>query len=188
MAQDARADVTYSYTGAPFTYFDGGYSCSGGVGECAISVTFTLAAPLAPNVSPDQIVTPLSWSVSDGVNTITNATPDLNVVRFEFSTGPDSSITSWIVEANSDVPLSDGSGFSIETLFTDELADKTLFAIDGPGYPLDTDLDDAGGTPGTWRITSTPESGTTGLLMLGLGLLALATCHTAVRNSAVMPR
>jgi len=172
IAQAAHADpVTYVYESAPFNFFEGDYSCSGGTGECGISITLTLAAPLAPNVTTLQSVAPLSWSVSDGANTITNATPTLNVVVFQFATGPDAGITAWNVEANSNFPSADGE--HIETLGSGSQGgfsqDSTALTIGFGNRISDVAFIEFQGTPNpvTWHVATTPEPGTNGLLLVG---------------------
>jgi len=64
-----QADTTYQYTGNPFNSFStppGPYTTSD-----FVTVMMTFASPLARNM-PFGSVRPLSFSVSDGVQTITN--------------------------------------------------------------------------------------------------------------------
>ena len=75
VAPRSKADATYTYTGNAFTGFFGSDSCSGGIGECQVTGTVTLAAPLAPNMNVVCCginVTPVSFSFSNGAQTITN--------------------------------------------------------------------------------------------------------------------
>jgi hypothetical protein len=71
----ANAQVTYTYASTPFNYFVGEYSCTGGVGECSVSGTFTLPAPLPANLNlptngPSYSFAPPSYSFTDGVNVL----------------------------------------------------------------------------------------------------------------------
>jgi len=46
LAPPATAATVYTYSGNPFTSFDGTDGCTAGVGECQISLSFTIASPL----------------------------------------------------------------------------------------------------------------------------------------------
>ena len=69
-----------SSLGAPYTTSD------------FVTAMVTLASPLAPNMSLTQ-VSPIAFSLSDGVQTITMLTATVSV--FEFATGPTGHITQW---------------------------------------------------------------------------------------------
>jgi hypothetical protein len=82
----AQADTIYTYTGSPFQFTINQEPPSGAY-TTAMKVTgsFTLAAPLAPNLSNDDITADvLSFSFTDGRNTIS----DSNAVAkfFQFTT------------------------------------------------------------------------------------------------------
>src|SRR5215472_7722168 len=82
--------TTYQYTGNPFAAAASPYTTSD-----FVSGMLTLAGPLAPNM-PLNVVTPLAFSFSDGVQTLTSNQP-LGLYVFEFATGPTGSITEWLV-------------------------------------------------------------------------------------------
>ena len=83
--------TTYTYTGNPFTTANGPYTTS-----MYVSGMLTLAAPLAPNMVFQQVTPPLTFSFSDGVQTITNLNATGNSI-FAFATGPSGEITQWRV-------------------------------------------------------------------------------------------
>ena len=68
-APTARAAVTYTYTGSHLVSFFGTQACPP---VCNVTGSFTVAAPLAPNLS-NSFVSAQSFSFTDGFFTITNA-------------------------------------------------------------------------------------------------------------------
>src|SRR5437773_2501663 len=91
VAQPMFANTIYSYTGNPFTNVTAPYTTSD-----FVSAMVTLAGPLAPNM-PFTSVTPTAFTLSDGVQTITNF--NANFSSFSFATGPTAAITFWSVDA-----------------------------------------------------------------------------------------
>jgi len=85
----AHADAIYNYTGQNFTTVSGSYATS-----MSVTGSFTLASPLAPNLSFD-IITPVAFSFSDGVQTFTNSNTLAPV--FEVSTDASGHIDLWEV-------------------------------------------------------------------------------------------
>ena len=102
-AVSARADVVYSYTGAAFTTVSGSYTTS-----MKVTGSIDLTSALGANFGP-AIVTPNSFSFSDGLQTFTNATPSLSS-QFELATDPSGHITSFWDVAFS-IPSPFGTGF-----------------------------------------------------------------------------
>src|ERR1700729_1643352 len=70
-AASAEANVTYEYTGNDFTNVVSPYTTNDHV-----TVSFTVANPFGPNFANN--ITQISFSFSDGVQTLTN-----NTVRFD---------------------------------------------------------------------------------------------------------
>jgi len=85
----AAAPLQYSYTGndsgfhwiLPFT---------------SVHWQIVLSSPLAVS-SPNQVVTPSSWTMSDGVDTISSAACPACVTDFAFGTDGSDNLTSWVV-------------------------------------------------------------------------------------------
>ena len=157
----AKADTTYTYTGAPFFEF----GAAGCPPTCSITGSFTLATPLAPNAN----ATITTFAFSTGPFTFTSLTNG----PFGVSTNAAGVIDSWSIDMTGDGGAEISSG---APTFDDELE---FGADDGLG---DGGLKfffgaDAGGI-GFWTAsTSTgvpePTSGT--LLIAGLvGLAGLA--------------
>jgi hypothetical protein len=88
----AHADVIYTYTGNDFTRFTGPYT-----GTDKVTATITLANPLGASLALTA-VTPLAFTLSDGVQTLTDATPSLQD-RFDFTTDSSGTIKYWLVDA-----------------------------------------------------------------------------------------
>ena len=83
----ARADVIYTYTGNDFTSAISPYTTSD-----SITGYFVVATPLAANLSLGPI-TPISFSFSDGVDTLTNA--NTTSQTFYVATSPSGSLSNW---------------------------------------------------------------------------------------------
>jgi len=69
--------TTYQYTGNPFTSAEAPYTTSD-----FVTALVTLAGPLAPNM-PLTTVTPTAFTLSDGVQTITNLTANSSSFAFQ---------------------------------------------------------------------------------------------------------
>ena len=157
------ADTVYTYTGNPFTYIYGSTFTSSDF----ISGSFTLSSPLGANLAIGT-VTPIAFSFSDDVDTITNTTPNTYA---DIAVGTDAAgdITSWYIylwNRNSNADISSDVSASTQ----EDAADTG-----GPAR-LSTG---AVWVPGTWSVTSTgpapspvPEPSTLSLLATGaLGLI-----------------
>ena len=92
----ADGSVTYTYTGRPFTTVVGNVQ----PGD-SLTISVTLSEPLLAAQS-DQVVTPLSWSFSDGVtaDTLTNSNNTYIFEGFEFRTNTAGDIIGWALGAN----------------------------------------------------------------------------------------
>lgn len=149
-APHAQADTVYTYTGNPYTTALSPYTTS-----MFVSVTFTLAAPLGNNF-PFATITPASYSVSDGLQTLTNL--NSTIAFFQVGTGPSGIPTSWTIRVDQ----------GLSSIITD------WDSADAAHFSNGTSLGIVRGAPGTWTVTtSTPEPGTLGSLstgMIGLGL------------------
>jgi hypothetical protein len=100
----ARAQITYTYTGAPYTNYTWEINFINPVllagpftpTPCPVTMSITLAAPLPPNFSGNVI--PTNFSYSDCLDTINF----LNLYEFtqaHFSTDANGKISSWAVAA-----------------------------------------------------------------------------------------
>ena len=136
-AQPMLATATYVYTGNPFiTLATGPYTMSD-----RVTGSVTLASPLAPNLPP-TLVTPLAFTFSDGVQTITNNNATL--VQFQFATGPTGAITEWDVQVN-----------ALGTIFTANIPPFTGTDREDAGFS-GTSEGAVDGNQGTWARTTSP--------------------------------
>lgn len=159
-----------------------------------VTATIVLAAPLTPNIafSLANVATPLSFTIRDGVNTITNA----NALDFLFAYGTDAAglPNAWSLFAQ--LPTSAGGAVVVRAIRSDNylggpfgIQDGGVDTLCGPNSPLgscamfgDPYYSQAAwnsGSPGVWSQQPVPEPAT--LLLLGGGLSALAARARAKR-------
>jgi hypothetical protein len=175
--------ITYNYTGNAFN------GCQ--VGNCSsltnVTVSLTFAAPLAASTGyvwgnsgqSGVALTPLSWSMFNGQDSVTPLVSDPNGTNGSFiiiSTDSFGAIGTWVVQGRDQDPGYTGplprttisTGNSL-TIFDD---DSTSSVVSGfsPQYVGFIDHQ-----PGSWRSVgaAAPEPGTIGLALLG-GMCLLA--------------
>jgi hypothetical protein len=177
-ALPASANTTYTYTGQPFVGFSGTDSCSGGVGQCSISGSFTVAAPLGDNFAFSEIA-PLSFSFTDGVTTITQLT-DSNIIFFEVGTNASGNINQW----------------QIQVLTDNDLQELLTYSSDIFGFPIDMSGLESSSPP--FPFIATAETGVLGswgpnggnvpepsaFILLGSGLLGVLGTSLRRKQSA----
>lgn len=169
----AKADIIYTYAGNDFTTFNMGspYTTSD-----SVTITLDYAEPLDAN-GIGTTGSPLSWSASDGVQTITSSMPGVSLLFV--------------------APNLDGNGVPIDWLFIALMATEFAGEFDeilsnGPGgtifgpyidqgqvyvHPLQADpfTGSVSDGPGTWVVATTvPEPGSLALIASALtGLVFL---------------
>ena len=154
------APATYTYTGKPFTELaTGPYTSSD-----FVTAMMTLASPLPPSAFTS--VTPLAFSISDGVQTITNL--NVSVAVFAFTTGGAGRIANWTVLVTTD------SGNFISTNFHGEGIDV---GSHGDGFGI--------GPLGAWTqpAGTVPDAGSS-LALLSLSLTALGVAARQFKRAA----
>ena len=168
-AQRASADsintiFTYTYNGPTFGQADppltGGH----------LSMTINLSALLSSATL--AFVNPLSWSMSDGVNTFasTDCTTQPCSASFKFASDSKGNVTAWYITASGTA----AAAFSVLSFFSpcfcpdqvDSVSDGRLYATVSHNSPtFNTDLH-------PWVIsTSVPEPESLSLLLLSLAVL-----------------
>jgi|SRR6516165_11838595 len=159
-----HATVMLTYTGNDFTNFTNLYKATD-----KVTVSITLATPLGDNLNLAP-VTPLMFSLNDGVGTIRNTDPPASSL-FEFSTDSSGNITGWDVNATEGSPV---SFFQITTENATSVGTTDNAEISNTGSGTST----ASNTnkPGAWTTATAavPEPSTVSVLgagVLGLGLL-----------------
>jgi MYXO-CTERM domain-containing protein len=123
-----------------------------------VTATITLASPLLPS-QPETPVTPVSFSLNDGVQTLTNTSPG-TLAFFNFGTDSMGNIDAWdfAVENNS-LPIT----LLIMSLNDEDgINDTGMISISQQGANF--------GNPGTWKSVPAPPLSN----LAGLGVLALA--------------
>lgn len=167
----------YSYTGNNFTQISG----SGGPTIAnSITVSFETAMPLLANLTPwnSGNVTPLSGSISDGINTLSTQAP-------LFSIGVDTdqfgNIVKWLVQAQG--PSPNGYVRLVTAYYGSGGLDTSLIWANGLQF-AETSIVNNVDTPGAWSVSSSvPEPATGPLLVLAL----LVLCGRRVANGPGLP-
>jgi hypothetical protein len=171
-----KADTyTYTYTGNNFTGVgnDPGYGSPYTVAD-SVNVTFTLASPLLLADSA-EIVNPLSFSFSDGVQTITNLTPGTTSLSFGLETNGIGSIIGWSIF----VEIGTNAQITTQNILDNPNATLDL-GLNGGQVPEPSNIYHASegynfSDPGTWTVADnvivapTPEPSS--LALLGTGIL-----------------
>jgi hypothetical protein len=156
--------TTYQYTGNPFTNVSGPYTTSD-----FVSGMVTLAGRLRANM-PLTTVTPTAFTLSDGVQTISN----LNAADrfFQFATGATGEITFWTLF------ISGGLDNFIATDLNGGLDGDTGLVGGGEGIGQNVS------NPGSWRVLpALPDAGSTVSLMT-LTLMALGVATRQFKRAA----
>ena len=179
LAQPAAASVvTYNYTGHNFDEFYT-YNASNPYSSADfVTGSFKLAAPLAANLSSSN-VSVLSFSFSDGVETISDTSANLFQQIFQFSTNALGQITSWFILVGTQTSTEQ---LQIGTLLSDWAAadhgTQTVCTLGSfpNGCTENTQVRGLVFTPGTFEVASAvPEPATWAMMILGfagVGFLA----------------
>jgi hypothetical protein len=153
----AHGAATYNYTGNVFTSVSAPYTTSD-----SVTGSFTLAAPLADNLTSFTTVTPQSFTFSDGVagETITNTSSGVGSA-FSFETDGSGAITRWQVV----VDINSVFNFSISTIN----APGTTGVFDQAQHQGGTESGENTNSPGTWAAV--PEASTCSMVLVGLTMV-----------------
>jgi hypothetical protein len=152
----ANATTTYTYTGHPFDVFFPDYTASD-----FVSGSFTLSSPLPSDQPATTLVTPISFSFTDGLQTVTQANVIASFTTFDIGTDSSGNINLWDVTVfNSNCPITSACEISTQR----DMAGAEDQVNFNPGVGL-------GFTPGVW--TTTPLPAALPLFATGLGALGL---------------
>ena len=160
----ARADAIYSYQGRDFVDVLGGYTTSE-----SVTGSITLSSALSANLV-DQMITPASFTFSDGLQTITNASPNLTEAEFFVWTDAAGNITMATTFAiQGGVGYTFQNGINTGTLGGDDVFQSTY--ADPAAYQA---ADNYNG--GVWtEVAAVPEPSTWAMMILGfLGVSFMA--------------
>ena len=163
--------TTYHYTGNPFTEVHGVYTTND-----FVTAMVTLADPLPPNFHGD--VTPTAFTLSDGVQTLTNTTPLIGS-RFIFVTNAPGEITLWEVTTR----VNDATDAFIDTIheanqpITEDRAAPNFHSLGvASGFNFNS--------PGVWtQANAMPDAGST-LSLMTLTLMALGVATRRLKQAA----
>lgn len=157
------ADTIYSYTGDPFTYFEGAKACPP---VCSLTGWFSLSSPLLPNMWPPQTVIPLDYSFTDGVTTATPATS--GILAFDISTDSSGAIYGWNIFLQGIGPIHT----DLATWGSPWYGEYGTESQDIQEPPVSGFASSS--TPGTWKVESPQVPEPSALLLFGSGLVGLA--------------
>lgn len=153
-ASSANAAVTYVYTGQTFSFIRGAYTATDRV---------TGSLTVAEELTTPGAFTPLSYSFSDGYQTITESTGDLAATAFSFDAfDPSGAPTIWQVLLQR---------FGNNAILSQHTADVAF------SDNLDNIGDTSRSGPGAWTVIrpatvgGVPEPATWSLMILGFGAL-----------------
>ena len=154
--------TTYQYIGNPFTSAFAPYTMSD-----FVTAMVRLAGPLGANM-PLTTVTPIAFTLHDGVQTISNH--DANFVIFQFATDATAEITEWEVFVETSVGFAIGT-FHQSTNPPPEPQTGDVAGRNTGEFAFNND------SPGVWSVhASVPDAGSTISLMtltlMALGLVA----------------
>ena len=177
------AMVTYTYTGQNYSGGASPYSTA-----MAVTASFTFASPIAPNTLAVGTLVPTTWSISDGVDTITSGP-----LLFDVATNSAGAIIAWAF----DTEFSIGTGFLDITSVNDPghllvnipsvgpaiICDNVCDAIWGVAVGHAVILAGNQGTPGTWVTPSATVPEPSFVFPVITALFAFA-CIGAKRSAA----
>jgi len=174
LAQPARADFIYSYTGNSFSYRGTGPDVTNVSGY--LDVTYSLAANTTYDLTPNTVGGVLNYDFTDGRTTWNLANYDSSIPSpetissaFSVTTDANGQIASWnlnIYSSSGAITTCDGSACEAYYSTTNSALDDTNVFFNYDAYNFNS--------PGTWTETSVPEPATLtmfGLSMAGLGLV-----------------
>jgi hypothetical protein len=173
----ASADTIYTYTGNDFTTVSGPYTTTD-----MVTGTIDLATALGDNFGPAASIVPVSFSFSDGVQTVTNLSPEISATFTDFSTDASGVPLTWDVILF-DYVMATGTENVIETW---NLFSTANFQQDegNDGYGIGYGANQS--NAGFWAMSSsTPLPAALPLFATGLGALGLFGLHRKRKNAAI---
>jgi hypothetical protein len=173
ISNNAQAVTVYSYTGNNFTGSNPISSCTIGNSGCFthITATFELSTALTAN----QTINPDTWSISDGVTTITDQTADVSPsAPIQVGTDVFGTINAWrfIVERLDTVNQPLGELVYMQTInLGGTVTDATAYCLTPNGTLCSNTPTIDVEVSGTWTVTTVPVPAA--VWLFGSGLLGL---------------
>jgi MYXO-CTERM domain-containing protein len=162
----AHANVILTYTGNDFTGFSVPPPPNPYTTADKVTATITLATPLGDNLN-FATVTPLAFTLSDGVQTITDA-QSIFASRFAYSTNGSGQVTAWDVAAILQVST------SFASIVTENDPDPGVLVFLDAGNQLSGASAQTDNHPGTWTETNVAVPAPPLSNLAALGVLGLA--------------
>jgi hypothetical protein len=163
LAVSLQASTTYVFTGNDFDLIHG---TPNPTTSDALGMSLTFNSPLAANLG-FGLQTPASWSMTDGVDVLTSATPGITFQGFNLSTDGSGNIFNWQIQVNgpngTELMASNSSGGSICCSPSTAFYDVSL-TLDGTGSNFAVN----NVTRGSWLVATAPEPGSFLFLFGGL--------------------
>jgi hypothetical protein len=157
----ARAAV-YDYTGNDFNSFFGSTYTS----SDSVTASFSFSSVLPDNLSNANL-SPETFSISDGVQTITNSSTGAHVAFFELSTNSSGAIVGWNIviydETSTAYHEIDLAGIDRGLMQTCGAGSTTTSCINASNVTDGSQTND----PGIWTVTGVPEPSTWAMMILG---------------------
>lgn len=152
------APTTYTYSGATFDIVSAQYTFSD-----RVSGSITLANALASNLTSFVTVTPIAFSLSDGITTLSNTTSQVGSL-FAFKTDALGEIYQW----QAVVYVGSVSQYAISTVNAPGIYGANDHAYVNSGNSAYGQILNQ---PGTWTITAVPEPESYAMLLAGLAMI-----------------
>ena len=170
-----RADTVLTYTGNPYTACQYSYTCTGTSPALSLTLDTTLTGTQFDNLTLGTVAGGnlsgfmSSFTLTDGAEvTITDLTAAYQF--FDLTTGPSGVITAWDIVAYTNAAVGGFNNLGATCNASAAIcttADTTDVQINGCCYfAYGANFSE----PGTWTVTATPEPGTGGLMLLGIGM------------------
>jgi hypothetical protein len=177
-----RADTVYTYTGNAYTNCFGTYTCNGTTPAISFTFDTTLMGAQLDNLAIDTVgggnltAHVSSFSFTDGTGLLMTQSNSFGYL-FDVTTNSSGDITKWYMTAFP--PPGNGGPYGAGTCGND--ADCGGTGDSSVTYSMGVPIGDGSvaNDAGTWTVTTTPEPGTAGLMLLGIGLVLVIRSRMA---------
>ena len=159
LASGAQAATIYQYAGNNFdTITDNDPPAGTYTTSMNVSGSFTVGAPLGMMGLADISASVLSWSFSDGRNTLTESNSTINL--FDIAVGGSGQITAWTIDISE--PLGSNVGDQRAIIVTNSSGDTGILSEcttqNNCGFNQAIDLAAIESQPGSWTVIPIPAA------------------------------